>query len=98
MNNRFVLGVAPWNQNTFYNGHVTQPIIWDRVLTREEMLYLYNNGQGRSRNEIFTPMEQVYDYPLFREPLITGGIPTLSAPGVIDITATSARPQVTLTY
>jgi hypothetical protein len=25
-------------------------------------------------------------------------IPTLSAPGVIDITATSARPQVTLTY
>ena len=34
---------------------------------------------------------RIYSFP-------ATGIPTLSAPGVIDITATSARPQVTLTY
>ena len=38
-----------------------------------------------------------YDPYLFSAAELTG-IPTLSAPGVIDITATSARPQVTLTY
>ena len=38
-----------------------------------------------------------YDPNLFSAAEFTG-IPTLSAPGVIDITATSARPQVTLTY
>ena len=35
---------------------------------------------------------RIYSLP----PVLT--IPTLSAPGVIDITASSARPQVTLTY
>ena len=96
--NRFALGASSWTNWLLFNGHITQPIIWDRALTQEEMLYLYNDGQGRSRNQIFAPMEQEYDVSFFGEPFSAGGIPTLTFPGVIDITATSARPQVTLTY
>ena len=49
------------------------------------------------------PTQPLDDYQFLYDPYLfsiagVGNIPTLSAPGVIDITATSARPQVTLTY
>ena len=49
------------------------------------------------------PTQPLDDYQFLYDPYLfsiasIGGIPTLTFPGVIDITATSARPQVTLTY
>ena len=52
-----------------------------------------NDPAPRSRLD-----ESVLYQPQWWAESLATGIPTLSAPGVIDITATSARPQVTLTY
>ena len=64
-------------------------------------IYIFAVGFGTDGDSAPTgPIDEYrfrYDPYLFSAAEFTG-IPTLSAPGVIDITATSARPQVTLTY
>ena len=62
--------------------------LWSRALLEDEIRSLSGNPWQLLRAD---PV-RIYSLP----PVLT--IPTLSSPGVTDITATAARPQVTLTY
>ena len=76
------------NLTTFpLQGFIGNFLLWDRFLYLEEVLHLEENIWSVYKAD---PV-RIYSFP-------ATGIPTLSLPGVIDITATSARPQVTLTY
>lgn len=46
----------------------------------------------------FSPTESAVDSALFEGNVVTAGVPTLSSPTVVSVTATSAIPRVTVTF
>jgi hypothetical protein len=84
----FVIGNRATDGARVFDGILQDFQVWDRILSAGEIAALYENPW-----QFIEPQRRVI-YSLAAGPTA----PTLSLPGVVDVTATSAQPQVTLTY
>ena len=86
----FALGGLPDTTAISYDRSMRVAAFFDTALDDAEVFELSRNPW-----QLFAPAPSRF-YLIPTAPALT--IPTLSSPGVTDITATAARPQVTLTY
>lgn len=86
---RVNIGYAPWIPGEYLNGRIAAPMLWRRVLAQQELRQDAENCWAvfSRRNLRFQP------HP-------AGGptVPTLSGATAFNVTATTARPRVTITF